>query len=98
MPIKKIIAAIAILFVFAWMLHRAGAETFLQGFALSCALAFALFAWDTFFLDWVLFPNIRRIHNKEYHQKWFHVKACLPMVPIFAALCCLSSPVMLWLW
>lgn len=43
-----------------------------------------LFAWDTFFLDWVLFSNIKRVRllgtehmKKEYHQKWFHVKVCL---------------------
>lgn len=51
----------------------------------------ALFAWDTFFLDWVLFANIKKIRlpgtehiDKEYHQKWFHIKVCIPMIPVFA--------------
>ena len=43
-----------------------------------------LAAFDTCFLDWILFANIRRIRlpgtehmEKEYHQKWFHVKVML---------------------
>ena len=83
-------AIVAFMFVFAWMLHVAGAETFLQGLGLAYIYILALFVWDTFFLDWVLFANIKRIRlpgtenmDKEYHQKWFHVKDCLPMVPVF---------------
>lgn len=53
--------------------------------------ALALFAWDTFFLDWVLFANIKKIRlpgtehmDKEYHQKWFHIKVCIPMISLLA--------------
>ena len=105
MAIKKIIALIAFMFLFAWMLHMAGAETFLQGLALAYAYALALFAWDTFFLDWILFANIKRIRlpgtehmDKAYHQKWFHVKVCLPMIPVFAVIGALSSLILLWIW
>ena len=38
------------MFVFAWMLHVAGAETFLQGLGLAYIYIFALFVWDTFSL------------------------------------------------
>ena len=102
---KKIIAIVAFMFIFAWMLHIAGAKTFLQGFALACMYAFALFAWDTFFLDWVLFANIKRVRlpgtehmDKEYHEKWFHVKACFPMIPVFAVVAIVSSLILLWIW
>ena len=37
--------------------------------------------YDTFFIDWVLFANMKRFRlegtehmDKEYHQKWFHLK------------------------
>lgn len=102
---KKLVALVVFMFVFAWMLHLAGAETFVQGLLLSYIYAFALFAWDTFFLDWVLFANIKRVRlpgtehmEKEYHQKWFHVKVCIPMIPVFAALGALSSLIMIWIW
>lgn len=61
MKIKKIVAVAAFMFIFAWMLHIAGARTFLQGLLLSYLYMIILFAWDTFFLDWVLFANIRRL-------------------------------------
>lgn len=105
MLIKKIVALVIFMFVFAWMLHIAGAETFVQGLLLAYVYIVALFAWDTFFLDWVLFANIKRIRlpgtenmDKEYHQKWFHVKVCLPMIPVFAVIGALSSLIMVWIW
>ena len=68
-----------------------GAKTFLQGFL----LAFGLMAWigmyDTFFLDWVLFANMRTFRlegtehmDKAYHQKWFHLKGMLFPGLVFA--------------
>lgn len=105
MIVKKIVALIAFIFLFAWMSHIAGAETFVEGLLLVYAYALALFAWDTFFLDWVLFANVKRIRlpgtenmDREYHQKWFHVKVCLPMIPIFAVIGALSSLIMIWIW
>ena len=59
MMVKKVVALIAFMFIFAWMLHLAGAKTFIQGLLLTYVYALALFAWDTFFLDWVLFANIK---------------------------------------
>lgn len=105
MLIKKGVALIIFMFLFAWMLHIAGAETFVQGLILAYLYALALFAWDTFFLDWVLFANIKKIRlpgtehmDKEYHQKWFHIKVCFPMIPVFAILGVLSSLIMIWIW
>lgn len=105
MKSKKLVALIAFLFLFAWMLHLAGAETFIEGLLLSYVYILCLFAWDTFFLDWVLFANIKRIRlpgtehmEKEYHQKWFHVKVCIPMIPVFAVGGALSALLMIWIW
>lgn len=105
MVIKKVIAMIVFMFVFSWMLHIAGAKTFVQGLLLTYAYVLALFVWDTFFLDWVLFANIKKLRlpgtehmDKEYHQKWFHIKVCLPMIPAFALLGVLSSLIMTWIW
>lgn len=65
-----------ILFVCALL---AGAKTFLEGFLLTFGLMVWIGAYDTFFLDWVLFANMKRFRlegtehmDKAYHQKWFH--------------------------
>ena len=61
-----------------------------QGLLLDYGYILELIVWDTFFIDWVLFANVKRIRlprtenmDKEYHQKWFHVKMCFPMIPVF---------------
>lgn len=105
MVLKKLIAVTAFLFIFAWMLHIAGAKTFWQGTLLAWLYMFCVFAFDTFFLDWVLFANIKRIRlpgtehmEKEYHRKWFHVKVCLPVLPLAVVAGFVSSALMLWIW
>ena len=105
MKIKKVVALIAFMFIFAWMLHIAGADSFIQGVLLSYLYMLVLFAWDTFFLDWILFANIKRLRlpgtehmEREYHQKWFHIKACIPMIPVFMIGGILSSLLMAWIW
>ncbi len=105
MKIKKIFAMVAFMFVFAWMLHIAGAADFIGGVLLSYLYMLVLFFWDTFFLDWVLFANIKRLRlpgtedmDKEYHQKWFHIKVCLPMIPVFMVGGILSSLLMIIMW
>lgn len=71
----------AILFVSALL---AGAHTFLQGFLLSFGLMIWIGLYDTLFIDWVLFANIKGFRlegtehmDKAYHQKWFHLKGML---------------------
>ncbi len=90
MVIKKVAALIVMMFLFAWMAHKAGAETFIQGLLAVYGYMIVLAVFDTCFLDWILFANIRRIRlpgtehmEKEYHQKWFHVKVILPLLPMF---------------
>ncbi len=105
MAVKKIVAVLILLFLFAWMAHKAGAETFLQGLLAVYGYMIVLAAFDTCFLDWILFANIRRIRlpgtehmEKEYHQKWFHVKVMLPLLPVFAVGGVVSAFLMTWLW
>lgn len=51
--------------------------------ALFAAILFLIVgAWDTFFIDWVLFAHWKIFHlpgteHMEYAQKWFHVKGML---------------------
>lgn len=105
MIVKKTVAATAFLFLFAWLSHLAGATTFWQGAALTAVYILCVFAFDTFFLDWVLFANIKRIRlpgtehmEKAYRQKWFHVKVCLPVAPFAVIACLLSGGLMLLIW
>ncbi len=102
---KKLLAVVTFLLLFAWMLHLAGAKTFWQGVGLTWVYMLSVFAWDTFFLDWVLFANIKRVRlpgtehmEKEYHQKWFHVKVCLPVVPFAILAGFVSSGLMAIIW
>ena len=85
---KVFIIKILAMLVFALLLsacaYIAGAKTFLDGFI----VAFILMVWvgfyDTFFIDWVLFANLKFFRlegtehmDREYHQKWFHLKGML---------------------
>ena len=69
----------------------AGARTFLQGFWLTFGLMVWIGAYDTFFLDWVLFANLKMFRlewtehmDRAYHQKWFHAKGMLFPGVVFA--------------
>ncbi len=66
------------------------AHSFFDGFIAALCYAFAIFAVDTFVIDWIFFARVKRWRlpgteqmDKEYAQKWFHVKDCFPMVPVF---------------
>ena len=69
----------------------AGADTFFKGFALALGLMIWIAVYDTFFLDWILFANLKmfRLEGTEhmdeaYHQKWFHLKGVLFPGSVFA--------------
>lgn len=105
MAVKKIAALLVLVFLFAWMAHKTGAATFVQGLLAVYGYMLILAVFDTCFLDWILFANIRRIRlpgtehmEKEYHQKWFHVKVMLPMLPVFAVGGVISAFLMTWIW
>lgn len=93
---KKVILAKSLgMLLFAGILLAcalvAGAMTFLQGFLLAFGLMVWIGLYDTCFLDWVLFANLRMFRlegtehmDKAYHQKWFHAKGMLFPGIIFA--------------
>lgn len=69
----------------------AGAGSFPEGFLVSFGLMIWIGAYDTFFIDWVLFANLKCFRlpgtehmDKAYHQKWFHLKGALFPGMIFA--------------
>ena len=63
---------------------RAGAGPVWPGAAFAGSRFLIVGAWDTFFLDWVLFAHLKVFRlpgtehmDKAYAQKWFHVKGML---------------------
>ena len=69
----------------------AGADTFWQGFGLAFGLMVWIGMYDTLFLDWVLFANVKAFRlegtehmDKAYHQKWFHLKGAIFPGLVFA--------------
>lgn len=105
MLIKKLVAVVVFLFLFAWMAHLAGASGFWSAFGVICAYIVIVAAWDTLVLDWILFANVKRIRlpgtedmDREYHQKLFHVRVLLPVAPIAAVAAAVAALLTVWLW
>ena len=71
--------------------YFAGAKNFWQGFFVAFGLMVWIGMYDTFFLDWVLFANMKYFRlpgtehmDRAYHQKWFHLKGMLFPGVVFA--------------
>ncbi|MBR6029495.1 MAG: hypothetical protein IKP40_10445 [Clostridia bacterium] len=71
--------------------YFAEARTFWQGFGAAFGLMVWIGCYDTFFLDWVLFANMKCFRlpgtehmDRAYHQKWFHLKGLLFPGIVFA--------------
>jgi len=69
----------------------AGADSFGDGFLFGILLFAVVGAYDTFFLDWVLFPRMKVFRlpgtehmDRAYAQKWFHLKVMLFPGSLFA--------------
>ena len=89
--ITKSVALLGFAVILFIMALLAGAKTFLQGFLFAFGMMAWIGAYDTFFIDWVLFANMKRFRlegtehmDKAYHQKWFHLKGMLFPGLIFA--------------
>lgn len=98
---KKLIATVLALFVCAWMAHIAGAETFIQAAIAIFAYIVWIAAFDTFILDWIFFPRVKRWRlpgtehmDKQYKQKWFHLKGVLQIIPLGIIFALLSGFIM----
>jgi len=83
-----IIIFTVVLFICSYV---AGAKTFQEGFFITFILMLWIGIYDTFFIDWILFANLKMFRlegtehmDKEYHQKWFHLKGILFPGIIFA--------------
>ncbi|MBR1820040.1 MAG: hypothetical protein IJ769_00300 [Clostridia bacterium] len=70
-----------------------GARGFWQGFGYAVLMFALVGAYDTFFLDWVLFARMKmfRLPGTEhmdaaYAQKWFHLKGMLFPGSLFAVI------------
>ena len=103
--VRKVIAIVAALFLFAWMAHVAGAQGFIAGTLTAFLYMVWIGAYDAFFMDWVLFPRVKRWRlpgtehmDKEYHQKWFHVKAEFKVLPMGVAFALLCGLVQIWIF
>ncbi|GAA0100840.1 hypothetical protein UT300012_15550 [Paraclostridium bifermentans] len=77
--IKKGIFLFICLILLVGLMGLAQAKTFLDGFLGSFFIWFIINVWDCFFMDWILFANIKVIRlpgtehmDKEYHQKRYH--------------------------
>ncbi len=93
---KKVIAAKSLGIVFFTLVlyicaRLAGVSTFRQGFLFTFFMMVWIGCYDTFFLDWVLFANLKMFRlegtehmDKAYHQKWFHLRGMLFPGIIFA--------------
>lgn len=102
--IAKAIFMLVALAVVVGFAYFAGARTFLDGFIAVICYVLALFAFDTFIIDWIFFPRVKRWRlpgtehmDKEYAQKWFHVKDCFPMIPVFLVFAVIAGLIVMWI-
>lgn len=77
--IKKGIALLAALLLLIGIVSLAHPQSFSEGFWGSFAIWTGINIWDCFFMDWVLFANLKGIRlpgtehmDKAYHQKKYH--------------------------
>jgi len=89
--VTKSIALLCFAVILVIMALLAGAKSFTQGFQFAFGMMAWIGAYDTFFIDWVLFANMKRFRlegtehmDKAYHQKWFHLKGMLFPGLVFA--------------
>lgn len=105
MIVKKAAVLIAALFLCAWMAHIAGARTFWQGTLLVFSYVAVIAAFDTFILDWIFFARVKRWRlpgtehmEREYRQKWFHLKGVLTVTPLGVVFAVVAGAVMMWIF
>ena len=82
--LTKSIAILVFIAILAIMAYVAKARSFREGFWFGFLMMLWIGIYDTFFMDWVLFANLKMFRlegtehmDKAYHQKWFHLKGML---------------------
>lgn len=58
--IRKGLGLLAAMFPLCWMAHAAGARSFAGALGILASYLLVIAAFDTFILDWIFFPRIRR--------------------------------------
>jgi len=96
--IKKGFALIFVIRLMLGLMKLAGAYDFFSAFALSYRIWLFIDWYDCFFLDWVLFANMKSVRlpgtehmDSAYHQKRYHFVQSLRGMLIGLVLCLVAA-------
>ena len=101
--IKKGFALLLCLALSVGLAMLAGARDFRSAFSASYGLWLVIDWYDCFFLDWVLFANLKQVRlpgteymDKEYHQKKYHfvhslIGMALGLIPCLLCGCIVTA-------
>jgi hypothetical protein len=102
--IKKGLALLVTLAVMLGLMKLAGAYNFWSAFALSYGIWLVIDWYDCFFLDWVLFANMKSVRlpgtehmDAAYHQKKYHFVQSLWGMLIGLIPCLIGAGIYAWL-
>ena len=103
--LKKGFALLVALALLLVVVKLAGAYDFWSAFLLSYGLWLFIDWYDCFFLDWVLFANMKAVRlpgtehmDKEYHQKKYHFVQSLWGMLIGLIPCFVGAGIYTWLF
>ena len=103
--LKKGLAVLLVLVVLLGLLRLAGVDGFWQAFAVGYGMWLFIDWFDCFFLDWVLFANMKAVRlpgtehmDKAYHQKRYHFVQSLWGMLIGLILCLAGAGLYAWLF
>lgn len=102
--IKKGLALLVALALMLGLMKLAGAYNFWSAFALSYGIWLVIDWYDCFFLDWVLFANLKSVRlpgtehmDAAYHQKRYHFVQSLWGMLIGLLPCLIGAAIYAWL-
>ncbi len=103
--LKKGFALLFVLAVLVGLLWLAGVKGFWQAFAVGYGIWIFIDWYDCFFLDWVLFANMKAVRlpgtehmDKAYHQKRYHFVQSLWGMLIGLIPCLAGAGLYAWLF
>ena len=103
--LKKGLAVLLVLVVLLGLLRLAGVDGFWQAFAVGYGMWLFIDWYDCFFLDWVLFANMKAVRlpgtehmDKAYHQKHYHFVQSLWGMLIGLIPCLAGAGLYAWLF
>ena len=103
--LKKGLAVLLVLVVLLGLLRLAGVDGFWQAFAVGYGMWLFIDWYDCFFLDWVLFANMKAVRlpgtehmDKPYHQKRYHFVQSLWGMLIGQIPCLAGAGLYAWLF